>query len=603
MSVFKTGAQELKINKIKNGYQLETDNKETDDRIYDTLFFLGVKKDSYIKFDSLINPRPGIYVGVFNWKKKYYSKYDWFLERYSVVNYRIPIPVFKGASYDVFTTSGKIINTKGAATDVLVTADFHPGVFYSVADTASGMPEKICRKDSLANYSHLIMEINNHYEAYDFTGKMLLSKPAGKIMRCECYPWSYWYSINGKWGLVNAYNNQVIQPKSDTILKKEISILTTNDNPNRRNYKYIDNAGDIDGGFDLNQGMVDGVYYKYTNDLFLGVDHVQLKDTLRKINFLASRDSGWVDSTVISKEKIFKSGNISLYNDKFESITQHPIDGIVSVNLIDDGWYNRSFLVKENILNTYVSTFGSTAKALMVLRQKKFGLINRYLKQVLPCEFDDFVLFHTNNQNYTAMKKSGKWQVFTLDGTVVSSINYDSVWFYHRPDSNYSTIKRLRFSNEFAFVSQNSKTGVISLKDGAVIVPAEFDFIWFDPLQGVFVVNNGAKEKAIVVDSVFEYKIDLQTAKYQMENTFVNYKMKIPLGGKFGLYSMDGKQILKPAYAFVLPEKEKNVIYSTIKIKPNKVFHSPESNYFFNPNNDFLTYFSLLKIVKGKQEK
>jgi len=590
----KTRAQEVKINKSKIGYQLFSKSQNLESKTYDTLFYIPIHKDPNTHFAAEVKPTSGVYIGVKNWKKTYrqfivQKEADWFWGK--TYAYK---PIFDNAKFDLYSAKGQLINKSALAENVYLLFGFEK--FIPLVDTTLYVSNLLCEKDSLtAGYSHLILKINGKYEAYDFLGMPLFSAPSDTIF----YPYEsvydskidYAYVNSSKYGFVNSYNNSVIPASYDTLL-----LMQMISNP-KNAFKHVPHL-------EKPLPATDGIYQERLDYFYLGIKNGKYKDTIDKVLKSWYRDTIFGDSLIAIKTKKFISGGIDIYNQDLKKINPETYDNINSIDITEDIWLNRKKLADYGIKNMSLRSFqiGKTS-AFMVEKDKKWGLINRQEKLALPCDFERFSFFHTNKRNYLVAFNQGNSQLFTLEGESISPEKYDSIWFYNRPDSCFATVNTLkRPNNEFAFVKKDSKMGVISITNGKIIVPINFDNIWYDPLTSQFVVHVGTKNQIIQIDTVYDYQMNFKSEKFNLNQIHIKYKIRVPKSGKYGVYKLNGELAVDVKYDFVVPEKEGYTVYSSVKMLPEKCFIPFSQGYFFNPDNDFVTYKRLLKLRKGKPQ-
>lgn len=142
----------------------------------------------------------------------------------------------------------------------------------------------------------------------------------------------------------------------------------------------------------------------------------------------------------------------------------------------------------------YEQVYSDGMKFITVKKNRRYGIINYRLEQVLPCEFDKIdIMGATGSFRVTQNSKAG---LFTENGKEIIPVLYDSI-------GDFSLAQKLRGLYK---VSLNNRYGIVN-SDGKTIVP-------------------------VVFTNVFE------------KNNF----LVVTNGNKYGLYNRDGKQVCDTTY-------------------------------------------------------
>jgi hypothetical protein len=585
--VFFGQAQPVTIKMEKKQYRIVSPDLLTKDRLYDTLFFLPISKSHQMRYgyEEGMKPSKGFYVGVSNWNHSYKNFTEWESE--------IKRPLYNNATYDLFTEEGFLINKNAMANNVLINRiGVGCGSFFSIADTSCKTTSFMSDGDSLEPNSFVIVKHLDKYMLYDFlSGKSLLPTPVDQIIAEGSIP--RWFKSENKWGYIDPIKSLMIPAEYDTIINKGI---TTNvpKKSLRRLIKYEYLEGDVSTPR----------FSFFGQQLRVCIKSMTYKDTTYAFQYTFERNGMLKDTTEHFSNTLITAITFDVYNSDFKKLNAVPINDMTYFNFwVDEYSSDRIFASKSNLVGSGKGSISSLCQGLMLPVNSKFEFYNGNLNKVLPFTFDDAYPLVLQGKGYLVIERENKHELYDLFGKKITMNDFDSIWTYNYPDSTEATGTNHNRNFQFAFFKSNSKTGVLSLETGEIIVPCNFDFIWYDPNAKLFVVNNGAKLTRITIDTLTKYGKKYFEFGYNDGTNEYRVKTVLPIGGRFGIYDSGGKCVAQVKYAWLNTGSPKPILYSSAKLKQITKYVPMDKGYFFNPLNDFTTYSRLFTVTKGKITK
>lgn len=295
---------------------------------------------------------------------------------------------------------------------------------------------------------------------------------------------------NNKWGIINPAGKQIIPCKYD-------EIITPNDH------------------FDISGYYPEQTIFKIKLNGKWGAITVQLNEEDYEI-YWDNKNHIWAD--VICKQ---------ILPCKYDEIKQTK----------NDEWYYNSFLVKQN---------------------GKWGVINSDGEEILPCKYDTSEIVY--KKGYLYHRLNGKWDVVNSEGKQILPCEYDEI----KP-VEYKYGNSLDFANSFK-VKQNGKWGVVN-SEGKQILPCKYEKSEIKCEKFYDQLLLQAKDKFGIMNSEGELLLPCEydeiTAITEIDDYYYGEKLScvfVKLNGKWGIVNSEGEILLPCEYDSIAKFSSRHII-------------------------------------------
>jgi hypothetical protein len=352
----------------------------------------------------------------------------------------------------------------------------------------------------------------------DFKGKVIIESGKYEKIGWRSYGLAFEHTdieeikYNGKYGMINNRGQILIEPIYDDI---EISDYLGYAKVKFNNkFGIIDFNGNI--SVPINYSDINGPYNYYFSFA-----------KNEKESFLINRHGQVV--------KIFPSKIRGKCEDGVCFLADYDIKKIALCdtfgNAITPFMFDKVGDFKKNELASFAD-----------LTQNKLGFINRKGEIVVPAKYEiERYISHYPSEDFIVVKKQNKLGFVDYKGATAIEFKFD---------------KATDFDKGYSVVSMNNKFGLIN-KKGSFIIEAVYDSLEYDSdnLLCKIVQGKSYNKRKIGVFSIKTNKIIIE-AKFDeidfIENKYIRGKYIIstdpPVINRFGLYNMEGGEILPPIY-------------------------------------------------------
>lgn len=407
---------------------------------------------------------------------------------------------------------------------------------------------------------------------------------------------------SNKYGLKNKNNKILVNPIFDKIYKYESTknrIIASINNKNG----VIDSKGNIIIPFECNDiDFRENIIVAYTNKKRVVFDFFG--------NILIDNEYNYIDSLENGFFRVKKNGYYGILSPTGEEI--FPIE-------YEDIYYNgRWFKLKKNGIITYkyhngqyvfdkeYSNIVPVDNLFKAKKGKKYGLINRYGKIILPFKFEDIGDKYFDN-NYI-VKINDKWGIYNLLlGNLIEKADYNEIkwisgYLYLVKKNNQKILLNLiskkkidcsnytwvypYINNNLLRVEESNLKGALDLTSGKLVIPTKYyDLEYFNHIIKSKISANSYDLYTLKGRSLVK---DISDTKYLTKD-----KLTFSGKGKVGLIEND-KIVLPLEYDFISYYRYFRVV---LVKKDNK--YALLNNYNYN----YLIPFSDNKIIVDKDDK
>lgn len=162
----------------------------------------------------------------------------------------------------------------------------------------------------------------------------------------------------------------------------------------------------------------------------------------------------------------------------------------------------------------------------VVRQERKVGLIDTTLAELLPVEFEDIKnTYHGRMQ----VKKDGKWGFADEKFRIRIPMKYDDTYYFRYP--------------LLTEVTQNKKKGIVD-RYGREIIPMRYDYIYFDAVSDRIYAEKSDGIDIFDQEGRLLYVSDFEYLGFYGRKAFVAYRQN----GKMGFMDYDFNILLKPTY-------------------------------------------------------
>lgn len=264
-------------------------------------------------------------------------------------------------------------------------------------------------------------------------------------------------SKNGKYGIINEFGKEIIQPKYDTLEHPEEDYHESEifEGKNKNYITLLDKRGNK-------------IYDKIKVYNF---DFSRLKNKVQRVYIIQNLKNKY--GVVDSQGKIiipFIYDEIQDFNGTANTIVKlRGKFGLVSSdNKIVYPVVCESIMTWKD-LDYYIIT-----------KNNKAGIIDKILKPVLNFNYQDLSPCFYDNKNRFIAKRNDKYGVIDRTGRIIIPFDYSEMsnWVEYGPGSDYH------------FVTKNDKKGLIT-KEGKTVIPTIYDSLFYNDENTIILSKNG----------------------------------------------------------------------------------------------------------------
>lgn len=376
--------------------------------------------------------------------------------------------------------------------------------------------------------------------------------------------------LNGKYGIIGQHGNTVLKMKYDTLAKIQGNYLLA---AWKGKYGILSMKG---------KEILPLKYHRYlgsnTTNFFVFEN--------KKGKMLLVNNKAKVILSNFDRIEVYNTGAVAVKDGKQALITTHSVGKYEYDSLfVDPGVSGYGYSGRKKSASIPKPYSRKSQSLLHVIAQQngKVGLLDPYNKLIVPVEYDaiEFVKY----KNYFLLKQDKKQGIYLTGAKKLIPAIYDNVYMD---------------GISFFQVRIGMQSGLINNRTGEEILPVEYDKIRYTAHSYIVTKN----KKQGLLDRYGNWQIELKydalsTIGYSLSNTFDRF-YKAGLDGKFGvidtsnklivplqfddigtfenkffrvsknyqygLYNLEGKEILKPSYASIFaPGPRSTKYYITVK--------------------------------------
>ena len=365
---------------------------------------------------------------------------------------------------------------------------------------------------SSLGYGYLLKQ-NNLFGVANSNGKAIIPVKYEKISYNYSSDQAYYVLKNTKYGAFDLQGNVILPVNYNKILfssaQSGASIVEDESGNVQLIFKNLEICKEKLENIEIyNDGIIGSLNGKFgilkDGKVLIPFEYENIADQNKShIRKIKSTDGSKEFSLNIHQNNFFlitKNQKIGLLNSKGQFVLNPEYDKIQYDNLrhiyhlTKDKLSGIYFEGSKKILNCeYQSVYTDGATFITIQKDKKYGIIDYQVNTIIPIEFDEIRIKGWND--FFSVKKDGKYGYYSKKGEVIIPIRYDNLDGFYESKLNHLLKATI-----------GDSVGVINLKN-EVVVPIKFKFA------------------------------------YSIED-FIQVELK----GKRGLYSITGKEILKPEY-------------------------------------------------------